>query len=240
MSSFFEFNKDFYNPFINFVIERFSKCKPSFYLRGSACVETSKLEHKPWDVDLVLIFINKLSNQDVGNIKRELYRFNVNLQAQGEQHIDLHIINKSYTLLDRWVLFNLNRSGKHIAGSKFKLANKIVLNKNDVLQIYKHYQDIIIKKTGFFLQDDTCYNDANLLKLKVNNLIKTIARCGCILMLYHQDQYSRDIKVGLHSLAFYLCDDSFLDLVLMIDQNDFFCLSELVKKSEMVLSYRLY
>ncbi|MBB1440110.1 hypothetical protein H5202_15795 [Shewanella sp. SG41-4] len=240
MSSFFELNKCFYNPFINFIVERFSKYGPGFYLRGSACVESSELEYKPWDVDLVLIFIKEVSVKDIEYIKRELYKFNVNLQAQWWQHIDLHIINKSYALLDRWVLFNLNRFGEHITGTRFNFANERVLDKKDVLEIYRHYQDLIIKKSAFFLKDDAYQGDANLLKLKVNNLIKTIARCGCIIMLYHQEQYSRDVKVGLHALAFYLCDDSFLNLVLMIDQNDLFCPSELVKKSEVVFSYRLY
>lgn len=220
MQNFYDENKDIYSDYLSQLDIFLPENSYSIYLRGSANKSKSHSSLKPWDVDFVLFSCSEISAEKVDAIKLYTVEFNDRITSRGYPHIDIRFQkNKIDDVSSRYICYLLKTDGYIIKGPLQETINNAEMpSATELYQLYNQTLALVIRKYHHLpLANKTNHDYENRLK----NLIKSIARCGCILLLAKRKFLTRDVNSGLDALYEHCTDDVFLRLKLPLSDVDY-------------------
>ncbi|WML88736.1 hypothetical protein [Thiothrix subterranea] len=211
MPSYFDQHQEIYREYIDSINNISYDFVVSIYLRGSAGRNLEIKNYKPWDIDMVLLFKKKPNGYNLSLLENITQSFNEKIVKNNHPHIDKHIISTHYSVIDKFVLYNVQMNGMLISGEHSSLLEKpINLSASEVYFIYQYYLNLVVKKSEYLFRLDLKMVSCDFLVAKVNNLIKLISRCGCLLIFFYDGVFTRELTEGLKALSAYTSDESFL------------------------------
>lgn len=222
--NFYEQHEKIYAHFLEQLDSLLGDIDYSVYLRGSANKSSNCLSFRPWDIDLVLFSEKEIDYKTVSNIRDNTFYFNDRVLPEGYPYIDLRFFsNPSDNCSDKYLLYLLKRDSYVIKG----IDNHIINNasKPNAQELSTLYSNGLITILIKYHRLSVLRNKDNEFSAKLKNIIKSIARCGCVLLLLREDVFTRDVNSGLDALHKYLMDDCFLKIKLPLESLD--CLGDI-------------
>ncbi|MCU1799759.1 hypothetical protein [Pectobacterium polaris] len=212
MLNFYEENKKIYTEYLDQLENFLSGINHSIYLRGSANKSISDSSFIPWDIDLVLFSQGEINNEVVDKIRENTFNFNDKISSLGYPYIDICFFSKpKNNSTDKYLLYLLKKDSYVIKGFNNEIIdNAEKPNKKELGELYNRNIDIITNKNHRLSIEKNGPNYSRKLK----NIIKSISRCGCILLLLKDDIFTRDVNTGLDALHRHFADDVFTKIKL--------------------------
>ncbi|WP_455810549.1 hypothetical protein [Pseudomonas graminis] len=217
--NFYEESKSIYAAYMNKLEVILFGVSYSIYLRGSANKPSRYLNFKPWDIDLVLFCCERIDEKIVSKIKKITFDFNDEISILGHPYVDIRFFeNASDNNNDKFLLYLLKKDSYIIKGTGDERVNNAEKpNGKELYELYKKNVEIVINKHHYLSSKK---EDSDDYPHRVKNIIKSISRCGCILVLLREDIFTRDVNTGLDALYRYFMDDSFINMQLPLTRLD--------------------
>ncbi|KFX14680.1 hypothetical protein [Pectobacterium betavasculorum] len=214
--NFYEENKNIYTEYFDQLEQFLSGISYSIYLRGSANKPINHSLFKPWDIDIVLFSYEEINYKVVDKIRESTFYFNDKISHLGYPYIDIcFFLKPKDNSADKYLLYLLKKDSYVIKGFNNKLVdNAEKPNKSELRELYNKNLDIIIKKHRSLPIEKNSIDYSR----KIKNLIKSISRCGCILLLLKDDVFTRDVNNGLDALHRHFADNVFTKIKLPLTE----------------------
>ncbi|WP_272682481.1 hypothetical protein [Providencia sp. PROV120] len=219
MQNYYEKNKSIYANYLKKLDTYLAGVTYSIYLRGSANKLVNQFHYKPWDIDMVLFCHEVIDCYIIEKIKEVTFKFNNEITPMGYPYVDFRFLyNPENNSSDSYLLYLLKEDSYLIKGNGCEFINNAKKpSEKELIDLYNKNIEIAINKyQNIIYQSDN--NDKYDHKIK--NIIKSISRCGCILLLLKDDVFTRDVNSGLKKLQQYFMDDAFLNIQLPISNFD--------------------
>lgn len=210
--NFYEENKNIYTEYLDQLDNFLSDINYSIYLRGSANKPVSDLSLIPWDIDMVLFSQNEINHDVIDKIRENTFKFNDKISLSGYPYIDICFFSKPQNnSTDKYLLYLLKKDSYVIKGFNNEIIDKAEKpNKSELGELYNKNLNIITNK----YHNLSIEKNGSDYSRKLKNLIKSISRCGCILLLLKDDIFTRDVNTGLDALHKHFADDVFTKIKL--------------------------